>query len=223
MGAASITDSGRSSATLTPRAATVTASALPTEHNEPWAGDSPERRRSGRVSRPTGNGGTVDRQSNARSIGRGLVRDQQAGHERKDQVSMPQVPRIRRADPRTPQVQAREPVPVEVTMIWHDGNRQDYDALAGCLDPGRGRDPVDHPLGRPPPRLGLGPPGTPQLPPHSPRDLMQGGEEPTVPFGSPPCLSSSSRQGCSGDGLAGGWDGGRRDSVPWPDCGAVRQ
>jgi hypothetical protein len=35
MGAASITDSGRSAATLTPRPATITASAVPIEHNEP--------------------------------------------------------------------------------------------------------------------------------------------------------------------------------------------
>src|SRR3954462_4703995 len=43
---------------------------------------------------------------------------------------MPQVPRIRRAEPRTPPVQAREPIAVEVTMIWHDGTKQEYDAAA---------------------------------------------------------------------------------------------
>ena len=43
---------------------------------------------------------------------------------------MPQVPRIRRAGPRTPPVQAREPIAVEVTMIWHDGRKQEYDAAA---------------------------------------------------------------------------------------------
>src|SRR3954464_9515970 len=89
------------------------------------------------------------------SIRRGLGRDQQAGHERKDQVPMPQVPRIRRADPCTPPAQAREPIPVEVTMIWHDGTRQDYDALAVAWT----REEVEvqwtTPWGRPPPRLGL--------------------------------------------------------------------
>jgi hypothetical protein len=43
---------------------------------------------------------------------------------------MPQVPRIRRAQPSTQVVQAPQPLPVEVTMVWHDGRREDYDALA---------------------------------------------------------------------------------------------
>jgi hypothetical protein len=40
---------------------------------------------------------------------------------------MPQVPRIRRAEPRTQPVQARESIAVKVTMIWHDGRKQEYD------------------------------------------------------------------------------------------------
>ena len=43
---------------------------------------------------------------------------------------MPQVPRIRRAQPSAYVVQSLRPLPVEVTMIWHDGSREAYDALA---------------------------------------------------------------------------------------------
>jgi hypothetical protein len=43
---------------------------------------------------------------------------------------MPQVPRIRRAMPSTDVVPAQQPLPVEVTMIWHDGRPEDYDGLA---------------------------------------------------------------------------------------------
>jgi hypothetical protein len=48
---------------------------------------------------------------------------------------MPQVPRIRRAQPRTDPVQPPRPLPVEVTMIWHDGRPEDYDALAVAWTP----------------------------------------------------------------------------------------
>jgi hypothetical protein len=43
---------------------------------------------------------------------------------------MPQVPRIRRAQPSAHVVQAPQPLPVEVTMVWHDGRQEDDDALA---------------------------------------------------------------------------------------------
>ena len=43
---------------------------------------------------------------------------------------MPQIPRIVRTAPTTDAVQPQRPIPVEVTMIWHDGSRQDVPALA---------------------------------------------------------------------------------------------
>ena len=43
---------------------------------------------------------------------------------------MPQVPRIRRAEPSGSATRPLRPLPVVVTMIWHDGTREDYDALA---------------------------------------------------------------------------------------------
>jgi hypothetical protein len=43
---------------------------------------------------------------------------------------MPQVPRIRRAEPTGDAVKPAQPVPVTVTLIWHDGARDDVPALA---------------------------------------------------------------------------------------------
>ena len=43
---------------------------------------------------------------------------------------MPQVPRIARATPTSDAVRPQQPIPVDATMIWHDGSRQDFSALA---------------------------------------------------------------------------------------------
>ncbi len=43
---------------------------------------------------------------------------------------MPQVPRIRRAEPSGNAIQPPQPLPVVVTMIWHDGSRDEVPASA---------------------------------------------------------------------------------------------
>ena len=73
---------------------------------------------------------------------------------------MPQVPRIRRTEPTSSAVRPLEPLPVTVTLIWHDGASDETDADAVAWTP-RGRDRVDHPMGRHPPRLGQRQPGPP--------------------------------------------------------------
>jgi hypothetical protein len=52
---------------------------------------------------------------------------------------MPQVPRIRRAQPGATPFQPPRPLPVEVTMIWHDGRPEDYDALAVAWTPAKSK------------------------------------------------------------------------------------
>ncbi len=43
---------------------------------------------------------------------------------------MPQVPRIRRVEPSTDAVKPRHPLPVTVTLIWHDGAQDEVPAEA---------------------------------------------------------------------------------------------
>jgi hypothetical protein len=43
---------------------------------------------------------------------------------------VPQVPRIRRTVPSRDAIRSRQPLPVIVTMIWHDGSRDDLRASA---------------------------------------------------------------------------------------------
>jgi hypothetical protein len=43
---------------------------------------------------------------------------------------MPQVPRIRRAEPSGDAIQPPQPLPVIVTMIWHDGSRDEMPGSA---------------------------------------------------------------------------------------------
>ena len=43
---------------------------------------------------------------------------------------MPQVPRIRRAEPSGNAIRPPQPLPVVVTMIWHDGSRDEVPASA---------------------------------------------------------------------------------------------
>ena len=43
---------------------------------------------------------------------------------------MPQVPRIRRAEPSGNATRPPQPLPVVVTMIWHDGSRNEVPAAA---------------------------------------------------------------------------------------------
>ena len=43
---------------------------------------------------------------------------------------MPRVPRIRRAVPSGDAIRSLQPLPVIVTMVWHDGSRDDAPASA---------------------------------------------------------------------------------------------
>jgi hypothetical protein len=43
---------------------------------------------------------------------------------------MPQVPRIRRAEPTGPAVRPVHPLPVTVTLVWHDGSTDEVSARA---------------------------------------------------------------------------------------------
>ena len=48
---------------------------------------------------------------------------------------MPQVPRIRRTEPTAAAVRPLEPLPVVVTLIWHDGATDETDADAVAWTP----------------------------------------------------------------------------------------
>ena len=43
---------------------------------------------------------------------------------------MPQVPRIRRAEPSGPATKPQHGIPVIVRLVWHDGSAGDIEALA---------------------------------------------------------------------------------------------
>jgi hypothetical protein len=110
---------------------------------------------------------------------------------------MPQVPRIGRTEPSAAAVRPLAPLPVVVTLIWHDGVTDETDADAVAWTQGEVEIEWTTPWGDTPTRLGQGQPGTtPALKNHPGRRLVPPRcPRPSTSDRERPCPCSNGRPG----------------------------